>query len=298
MGLFDSVKSRLGFGNADARNQDWHEREYQEEYYDRGGRGEPDEPAYDDYEGQERPAGMRAFGVDRADYYNDNHAPFISQSDVRSRPLLRDAPAEQDFGRGPAPVVRQRAPLPAGRPASADDINAFKTGLARSPNSLTQLHDQRLRLEDSGKIVPLGVGAGAGYGAGSSREITDELGMTGGGAYGGAGGYGGLPAGAGGGRGGGGAMGAGPRTQIHRRVEHIHPITYADAEQISLELKKGSVVVLDLRTTRPDLAKRILDFAFGVASALEGQVERHIDRVYLFTRNGPIHEEERATIRL
>jgi cell division inhibitor SepF len=88
------------------------------------------------------------------------------------------------------------------------------------------------------------------------------------------------------------------RPRVHRRVEHIRPATYADAEQVAQELRRGSVVALDLRTTRPELAKRILDFSFGVASALEGQVDRHIDRVYIFTRNGALTDEERAAIRV
>jgi cell division inhibitor SepF len=88
------------------------------------------------------------------------------------------------------------------------------------------------------------------------------------------------------------------RTRVHRRIEHIRPAAYTDAEQVAQELKRGAVVVLDLRTTRPELAKRILDFSFGVTSALEGQVDRHVDRVYVFTRNGPLGDEERAAIRI
>jgi cell division inhibitor SepF len=63
-------------------------------------------------------------------------------------------------------------------------------------------------------------------------------------------------------------------------------------------LKQGTIVVLDLRTTRPELAKRILDFSFGVACALEGQVDRHVDRVYIFSCNGPLNSDELAAIRL
>jgi cell division inhibitor SepF len=75
-------------------------------------------------------------------------------------------------------------------------------------------------------------------------------------------------------------------------------MAYADAEQVAQELRRGVVVVLDIRPTRPELAKRILDFSFGVASALEGQVDRYIDRVYIFTRNSPLTDEERASIRI
>lgn len=276
MGLFDTVKSRLGFGNADDRGRDWQDQDYQEEYYDQGydrGYDTNQDDIYGDY--GDRSAGMRAFGVDRADYYNDNHSPLVTQSDVRSQQPRRGA-TEQPHDRIPVPVTRQRPPLQAARPNPQDDLLAFKGGLARTPNSFAQLHDERLRLEDSGKIVPLSSRMAL------SKESTGELYPVG------------SPSGYGYDRG----VSAQARPQIHRRVEHIRPITYADAEEIAVELKKGSVVVLDLRTTRPDLAKRILDFAFGAASALEGQVERHIDRVYLFTSNGAVQDGERTAIRL
>ena len=284
MGIFDSMKSRLGFGNPNNNNRDWGNEEYSEEYYEEGydgGGGHRSDygssqnegygGGYDDY--SDRPSAMRAFGVDRADYYNDNHSPLVTQSDVRSQPLMSNVPTGHVRDRIPAPRAYVRSTQKPVDAIQEDEMSAIKNGLARSPNSFAQLHDARLRIEDSGKIVALR--------GDSSMDSTGVMRDQGGGGYGRAA-----------------AASGQARQRVLRRVEHILPVTYSDAEKIALELKKGAVVVLDLRATRPDLAKRILDFSFGVASALEGQVERYIDRVYLFTCNGAAVDSERSAIRV
>jgi cell division inhibitor SepF len=229
-----------------------------------GAYGAPDAYGYDGNDVRQAP--MRSFGVDRADYYSDSHAPLISQSDVRSQPLSvvpvpgqsRDAiPPPRVYQRPREGFVRPaqtaatggegragRVPYPERpeRPERPEDLYAFKDGLARQQGSFAQLQSERLRMEDTGRLASPGT--------------------------------------------------------VHRRLEHIRPMTYADAEQVAQALKGGIIVVLDLRTTRPELAKRILDFSFGAASALDGQVERHVDRVYVFTRSAPLSEGERAAIRL
>jgi FtsZ-interacting cell division protein YlmF len=47
-----------------------------------------------------------------------------------------------------------------------------------------------------------------------------------------------------------------------------------------------------LGQTRAELAKRILDFAFGAAAALEGAVESPANRTYIFTRDYALTTEE------
>lgn len=76
---------------------------------------------------------------------------------------------------------------------------------------------------------------------------------------------------------GGGPAGAGGALTI------IRPTSYNDAQGVSEAFKSGSPVVLALTDARPELSKRILDFSFGVASALSGRVERLANRVFLIT---------------
>ncbi len=76
--------------------------------------------------------------------------------------------------------------------------------------------------------------------------------------------------------------------QIHRdpaaHLEIVRPSSYADVEKVANAAKAGKSVVLDLKNTKPDLAKRILDFSFGVASALNGTVDKVADRVFVFAK--------------
>lgn len=65
----------------------------------------------------------------------------------------------------------------------------------------------------------------------------------------------------------------------------LSPTSYNEAQAIAQALKRGQTVVLSLKNTRSELAKRILDFSFGVASALGGRVEKLDDKVFLITHN-------------
>jgi FtsZ-interacting cell division protein YlmF len=196
---------------------------------------------------------------------------------VRSQPVPIDPLAGQTRDRIPAPQpYRRGTTLPQ---VSADDNElAFKGGLARTPGSLSQIQAERLRLEDTGRIRAIEGDEGqpdrlgqqpAARGTERSGNVVDASTRFGNNQV---------------------------HQRVHRRIDHIRPVSYADAEQVAQALKRGVVVVLDLKSTRPDLAKRILDFSFGAASVLEGQVDRFVDRVYIFTRNGPLTEEEQAAI--
>jgi cell division inhibitor SepF len=308
MGIWDNVKSRLGMGGRYDDYRD-HDNGYGDGYgasddgygdYDAEGAYEQEGDGYDASGG--RSTSMRSYGVDRADYYNDSHAPLVSQADVRSKPLLVPSMSGQPQDRIPTPTAYPRSTGSSVRSERGEDIFAFKGGLARTPGSFAELQSERLRMEDTGRLTALDGGAAGSLAASSvatgtlavgSEELVYPSGIV---------------------RATGrfdqnidqprsvskarGSSQHQTRARVHRRIEHIRPMTYADAEQVAQELRRGSVVVLDLRPTRPELAKRILDFSFGVASALEGQVDRHIDRVYVFTRNGSLTDEERASIRI
>jgi cell division inhibitor SepF len=278
MSIWDSVKSRLGQGDRYDRygRSRADDVEYAQGAYgasdDEGGYESYDD-ADNDYGYDDQPAPMRNFGVDRADYYNDSHVPLVTQADVRSLPVMNGGGQIAD--RIPAPRVYRRGAQRSGiaTPELDEDALAFKGGLARTPASFAQLQTERIRMENSGRLPRVEAAA-----VQQSNQFVDSrtynpaasvLATTG-----------------------------QIRQRVHRRIERIKPTTYADAEQVATELRKGVIVVVDLRATRPELAKRILDFSFGVASALEGQVDRHVDRVYVFTRSEPLTEEERAAIRV
>ena len=82
-----------------------------------------------------------------------------------------------------------------------------------------------------------------------------------------------------------------------RSVTVLKPASYAEVERIAKALKAGDVVVLALRNTPDNLSKRILDFSFGVSSALDARVEAVADKVFAITRGAALTEAERLALR-
>lgn len=77
----------------------------------------------------------------------------------------------------------------------------------------------------------------------------------------------------------------------------IKPESYAEAERIAKILKSGDVAVLSLRNTPEALGKRILDFSFGVACALDARVECVSGHVFALTRGAGLTDGEAARLR-
>lgn len=78
------------------------------------------------------------------------------------------------------------------------------------------------------------------------------------------------------------------------RMEIIRPTAYADIEKVADAAKAGKIVILDVVSTKASLAKRILDFSFGVASALNLNVGKAAERVFVISKSSePLSEEDR-----
>lgn len=92
-----------------------------------------------------------------------------------------------------------------------------------------------------------------------------------------------------------------PQPRIVQRATRIltviKPESYADAERIAKILKAGDVAVLSLRSTPDALGKRILDFSFGVACALDARVECVSGHVFALTRGAGLTEGETNRLR-
>lgn len=58
-----------------------------------------------------------------------------------------------------------------------------------------------------------------------------------------------------------------------REVVVLKPTSYEDVSSVAQSVRSGHIVVLSLRATDAALSMRVLDFAFGVASALNAKVE-------------------------
>lgn len=87
---------------------------------------------------------------------------------------------------------------------------------------------------------------------------------------------------------------AGSSYSAKRSVVVLRPTDYGEAEQVARSLKAGDVAVLCLGATPDGLAKRILDFSFGVAAALDANVECVADKTFALTRFKELSDSERV----
>lgn len=72
------------------------------------------------------------------------------------------------------------------------------------------------------------------------------------------------------------------------RITTIHPRTYNDAKSIGEAFRGGIPVIMNLSDMDDADAKRIVDFAAGLAFGLRGSIERVTNKVFLLT---PSHIE-------
>ncbi len=81
-----------------------------------------------------------------------------------------------------------------------------------------------------------------------------------------------------------------------RGISVIKPVVYGDVAHVAKVVKSGDVVVIALRNTPDDLSKRILDFSFGVASALDASVECPGEKVFVITRGTALSDKEKEAL--
>jgi FtsZ-interacting cell division protein YlmF len=96
--------------------------------------------------------------------------------------------------------------------------------------------------------------------------------------------------------------GAGPSTgeMAARRMEPESQIivarNFSDAQSLADAIRGGRGVVLDLRSTEPEMVRRIVDFASGLTYALDGKMSKTAQGVILVTPAGVtlgVSEQER-----
>ena len=78
-----------------------------------------------------------------------------------------------------------------------------------------------------------------------------------------------------------------------REITLLQPVTYEDVASVARSVRLSNIVVLSLRSTDAALAKRVLDFSFGVASALDARVDCVADKTFIVMQGGDLSLEER-----
>jgi cell division inhibitor SepF len=81
------------------------------------------------------------------------------------------------------------------------------------------------------------------------------------------------------------------------RVHVVAPGGFNDAQEIGDKLKNNQPVIVNLQSVDRDLARRLIDFASGLAYGLGGQMERVADQVFLLTpTNVEVSAEEKRRL--
>jgi cell division inhibitor SepF len=63
----------------------------------------------------------------------------------------------------------------------------------------------------------------------------------------------------------------------------IEPKSYSEAQSIADKFKQGTPVILNMTFTKPELAKRFIDFASGLTYGLDGGLQKVSDKVFMLT---------------
>ncbi len=304
-GMLDGIKSKLGF--ADAASSDYHE-----EYYDDYGNADDD---YGDY--AEDLGEFSEYGPD----YNegaasgsryDPYAPITTRPPRSARSSRSTRSSSRTDSSMPklvsigdvrahtqVPDSLNRDPLPPRRVSSAAATSAYRgertmvDATQPAPSSPAHVAASRDRSEGldslfSSTADAAASGAAAPSGRSSSASVTSPLDTS--------------PAGGGSGTGSFDPYDAYAGTGVashnpSRSLSVLKPSSYAEVERVAKQLKAGDAVILALRNTPDNLAKRILDFSFGVASALDARVECIADKVFAVTRGSHLSEAERLALR-
>ena len=83
---------------------------------------------------------------------------------------------------------------------------------------------------------------------------------------------------------------------LAREVVVLKPTSYEDVSSIAQSVRAGKIVVLHLRQTDPALSKRVLDFSFGVASALTAQVDCLAEKTFVVLQGKELTLEEKHNL--
>ena len=288
--MFEAIKSKLGFQS----DNDYYDDEFDDEY-DAYSDNYDDYSTYDDEEEEGyspySPVTTRDPGVrplrstysERSAYSErrrpSQHPPLVSYDEVRASTSVPDS-----LSRDPLPPRRTSTALRSSVGRASDysysgslDAEGYDEPYAAQRTPARQSGYESLFSSTTGQS---GAAASAEAGAGSQKAAGSQSADSGSydpyRAYEGAGSASHRPT---------------------RNVVVLSPVSYDEVANVARTLKAGDAVVLTLRNTNSQLSKRILDFSFGVASALDASVDCIADKVFAIARGEQLTDAERMRLR-
>ncbi|MGI6217250.1 MAG: cell division protein SepF [Coriobacteriales bacterium] len=251
MGIFGSVKNKLGLGKNDYDEDyddfdddygDDYDEDYDDDYdddYDNGGReSDDDADNTSSYSSGTASWPESLDGTARRDSRLESYTPLVSSADVRStrRPIQRST-SEPDY----------ESSLQMYKIEPRDSIGRA------SNHSQESLEAAREELDQLQKGIPVPLNSM------QNRNVSGT---------------------------------------VSRRIVTVIPNSYNDVEKVSEAFKSGSSAVISFVNVPSELAKRMLDFCFGVVSVSGGNVEKIGNKVFFLSRGGvALTEGEKQQLR-
>ncbi|HET6351888.1 MAG TPA: cell division protein SepF [Coriobacteriia bacterium] len=85
-----------------------------------------------------------------------------------------------------------------------------------------------------------------------------------------------------------------PQVKMHI----VEPRSFSEAQSIADKFKEGTPVILNLTSSSPELAKRLLDFASGLTYGLDGGLQKVSERVFMLSpHNVEVSDADRRRLR-
>ena len=87
------------------------------------------------------------------------------------------------------------------------------------------------------------------------------------------------------------------RAKTVAKVHVVAPSQFRDAQEIGDLVRQGNAVIVNLQTSERDLSRRMIDFCSGLTYALDGQMEKVADQVFLLAPSDvEVSAEERMRL--
>ena len=82
------------------------------------------------------------------------------------------------------------------------------------------------------------------------------------------------------------------------KMHIVEPKSFTEAQAIADKFKQGIPVIMNMALTKPELAKRLLDFASGLTYGLDGGLQKVSDKVFMLTpHNVDVSDADRRRLR-
>jgi cell division inhibitor SepF len=89
-----------------------------------------------------------------------------------------------------------------------------------------------------------------------------------------------------------------PMGGAQMKMHIVEPKSFTEAQAIADKFKQGTPVIMNMAATKPELAKRLLDFASGLTYGLDGGLQKVSDKVFMLTpHNVDVSDADRRRLR-